>query len=291
VLLKDMLMDIMDNQEIQPSNQNNQEPLPQQSSSLPPAPLQPSQPAAAAGQQPDTFSNPAQVVNSQPQQTTALNSMPGKKRSPLGIIIIALVILFVLAAGGYLLITHNNKAAKLTYNHTVKGSQPSTGTTTSTTSDIAGEKDIPFGTTATDGTFQVKLLSTTLTPTVTGNQPDSGTQYLEADFSVTSVANKNNYAFNMFYLPSIVPSGDKMGNIELSPIDKTSGTTSPVTFNHIAAKDVQVTGKSSKEGYTIPTDGTAKTVTVYALFEIKTGDKGQIVWQGLDGGNYHFLTK
>jgi hypothetical protein len=91
-------------------------------------------------------------------------------------------------------------------------------------------------------------------------------------------------------LPSTVPAGDKMGNIELGPVDG-SLPKSPLTFSSMKSKKVQITGKTSIEDNTIPIDGSAKTVQVYVLFEIKTGDKGEIVWKGLDNGTYHFLTQ
>ena len=295
----------MENQPLPDSgNSTTQPPAPQQIGEI--SPTQPAvgtsyQPTAAVPEQqpaalyppsaPDTTQPTVVMGAAQPTSVASPVVDEPQRKSPLKLILIALFVLFVLAAGGYLLVTHNPKAAKVIYDHPRQGSQPSSATTTSTTSSLAGEKNIVFGSTATDGTFQVKLLGVTPKPVVTGDQPDAGTEYMEADFSVTSIANKNNYAFTMLYAPSIVPAGDKLGDIELNPIDSTDGTTSPISFSHISAKTVQVAGKNSVEGYTIPSDGSAKTVTVYALFEIKSGDTGQIVWQGLDGGNYHFLTQ
>lgn len=246
------------------------------------------QPNITQEQAPQVFVPQPQAVMS---SNLPLNSR--KRKSPVAISIIVMIVLFVLAAGGYILITHNSKAGNLAYDHTVKGSQPNSNATTnsSPTSSQSNQSDIAFGATATDKTFQVKLLSTMLNPTVTGSKPDAGTEYLEADFQVTSIANKNNYAFNILYVPSMLPIGDSYGDIQFGPVDNRAGTTSPITFKNIPAKQVQISGKNSAEGYTIPSDGSAKTVSVYTLFEIKPGDKGQIVWQGLDGGKYHFLTQ
>lgn len=290
----------MENQEPQTPNQNSQDPFLRQTTNEPVTPPQINQTAPTPDQQPGAFfvapttsPAPQPTMDSpyvQPSQPIFTNNPVKPKRSPLVVISIIVLALLVLAAAGYLLLTHNNKAANLAAKQATKSNQPSSGAASSTSSDIANEKSIAFGTTATDGTFQVKLLSTTLNPTVTGTQADSGTQYLEADFSVTTLANKNNYAFNMLYLPSIVPSGDTMGNIEFTPADSPSPT-SPITFNAMPTKTVHLAGKTSMEGNSIPNDGSAKTVDVYALFEIKQGDQGQIVWQGNDGGNYHFETR
>ena len=200
-------------------------------------------------------------------------------------IVIAIVLLIVIVLVGMYVVNANSKPK----GQAASKNQLSTSTS-STTSHIANEKSIAFGAVASDGSFQAKLLGVTLSPTVTGDQPDPGTQYLEADFSVTSIANRNNYGFSMHYLPSIVPAGGTMGNIELSPVDTIGGTTNPVTFNQMAAKNVQITGKTSAEGYGLPADGSVKTVEVYTLFEIRKGDKGQVVWQGIDNESYHFLT-
>jgi len=293
----------MDNQNNQAPNQNNPNTQAQQPTGSPNGVVQPNQPATSfpptsAYGQPTVNYGPTPTPGSEPMISQAqpfaspvMPAVTAKHRNPLVMVGGALVVLFVIAAVGYLLITHNSKAAQFTYDHTVRGTQPGSGTTSSTTSDIGGEKTVPFATTATDGSFIVKLLGVTLNPTVTGAQPDAGTQYLEADFSVTSIANKSNYAFNILYLPSIVPSGDQMGDIELAPVDSSSPT-SPLTFNTMSTKNVQIAGKTSMEQQgAVPFDGSAQTVTVYALFEVRPGDKGQIVWQGNNGGNYHFLTQ
>lgn len=282
----------MDNQENQTQTNENQQP--QQFPSDPSVTIN-------AGQGPNANYGPYQTTSPQPivfqAQDQPLVSPPipvneAKHRSPVLIGGGLLVTLCVIAVVGFFLKQGNNKTAQSSSTHSVKSStQSSSGTITSTTSDIAGEKAVSFGAIATDGTFTVKLLGVTLNPTVTGAQPDAGTQYLEADFSVTSLPNKSNYAFNMLYLPSSVPKGDQMGDIELTPVDGALPV-SPLTFNSMTTKNVQITGKTSMEtDSAIPSDGSAQTVMVYALFEIKQGDKGQIVWQGINNDNYHFLTQ
>lgn len=254
----------MDTQPLQPSGQDNQQPAPPMDG-VPTAPVPPTQ---------------------QMQQMPAVPTpTPGGGQGRKMLVVVAVVVVLALAVGGFLLARGHKPAP-------AKGSQTGAATTTSTTSDLANEKAIPLGAAATDGTFRVTLLGVKPNPAITGDAPAAGDQYVEADFSVTTIANKDNYAFNMSYLPSIVPTGDTMGDIELNPIDYDGGTTSPATFARIPAKKVQIAGKNSiVANGVIPYDGSAKTVTAYALFEVRQGDQGEIVWQGLDNIPYHFLTK
>ncbi len=266
----------MENQPtFRPQNQDNQEPSPQELNSI-----TSSTPAQSS---PTVFVSDLHVSGAQPS-----GQVGGGRRSPVEFIVIAIIVICVLAAGAYLLITHNDKAAKIATHAVVQNKQPSPNTSAASSS--SSEKNIAFGSTAADGTFQVKLLRVIPTPTVIGDLPDPGTEYIEADFSVTSVANRNNYAFNMQFLPSSIPAGKKIGNIEFTPVDSTSPI-SPLTFSTMPTKKVQIAGKVSTESDSLPIDGTAQILELYTLFEVKQGDKGQIVWQGLDGGSYHFLTQ
>ncbi|HUB93919.1 MAG TPA: hypothetical protein VMB52_05440 [Verrucomicrobiae bacterium] len=249
---------------------------------------QPGEPPIAPVPQPVVDIGQPNMVPMTPLPTAApLNTPPPashKSRLPQVIIVVILVILVGLAAFIY----YNKTSTKPKNQSNTTQQQHQNDTTNSTTSDVGNEQSIPFGKTATDGSFTVKLLGVTPNPTVTGTPADSGTEYLEADFSVTSIPNQNNYAFNIQYMPSIVPSGDKLGDIILTPVDSTLPT-SPITFNATSTRTVQIPDKTSVEATgAIPTDGSAKTVTVYALFEIQKGDKGQITWQGVNQTVYNF---
>ncbi len=197
-------------------------------------------------------------------------------------LIVVLVILIIIAGGIFLALHHKNSTPTALRKAAAATNQSS----------IAGEKDIAFGKVVSDGSFQTKLVGTTLNPTVVGDAADPGTVYLEADFSVTSIAKQENYAFNMRYLPSTLPVGSAIGSIALSPVDSVSGSVNPITFTSIATKNVKIAGKTSAATIgALPIDGSVKTVQVYVLFEIAKDDAGHIVWQGVDNANYHFLTK
>lgn len=148
--------------------------------------------------------------------------------------------------------------------------------------------NVPFGTSASDGTYIIKVVSVEKNPTVTGDQPDPGTQYVEVDFSITSVANKNNYALNLNYAPSIPPTGTQVGDTQLGPVDSFSGYFNPLTGDSVDnSKNVTIPGKQSIEGNgVVPADGTAQTVQAYGLYETAPGDKGYVAWDGVNNKTY-----
>ncbi len=225
---------------------------------------------------------PQPVVTTPPEQPAPTVGVPvvfvsKPKRWPR---VTALVVVLVLAglAGLYVM----NKKPKV---------QPNTSTVvnnTAATPATAKTKDIPFGTAASDGSFQVKLMAVTPNPTFTGDPPDAGSQYLEADFSITPLANQTSYKFNVNYLPLYVPAGNHVGDIEYAPVDGTTQSTNPLTFGFTDPKAVQIAGKTSAEAADVQFSGSPKTATVYALFEIKPGDKGQISWKGANDVIYVF---
>jgi hypothetical protein len=149
---------------------------------------------------------------------------------------------------------------------------------------------VPLGTAASDSSFTIKVLSVVSSPMVTGDQPDSGTQYLEVDFSITSIANQKDYALNLNYNPTIIPKAYQSDALQLSSVDSGLGYDNPLTGLMVnSPKNVQITGKQSIEGNNvIPFDGTAQTVQAYGLYEISPGDKGTVGWDGVNNKTYNF---
>src|SRR5262249_47979604 len=120
--------------------------------------------------------------------TTQPGFEPAKSKrghKPLPSLVIT-VLLLALIAGVYLAALHKatQPPAVSPNNATISGGSPTVAT--------SKEQTVPFGKSANDGSYQVKLLSVTRDLNVAGDKPDAGTQYLEADFSITSIADQHN---------------------------------------------------------------------------------------------------
>ncbi len=168
-------------------------------------------------------------------------------------------------------------------------SNASTSHATAKTAPTGNVRMVPFGGAANDGSFKIQLLGVTPNPTVTGTPPDTGTEYIEADFLVTSISGRNTLSFNVYYMSTEAPSGNAAGNVELNTVDNSAGTTNPITFATIPPKAVQIPGKTSVvQPLDFPENTSNTTATVYALFEVRPGDKSYISWQEAAGPVYEF---
>jgi hypothetical protein len=155
---------------------------------------------------------------------------------------------------------------------------------------IPDDIKVPFGSSVSDGTSYMKLIRVIRNPITTGALPDPGTQYLEFDFSITTIPNTvdKSYIFNVDYNPAIAAQNWAQCGVQLGTIDLKYGEAiNPVTGNNMPNKVVQVVGKRSIQS-TLDNTGKSFTVQEYALFEVAKGDKGQVEWAGLDNKLFNF---
>jgi hypothetical protein len=205
---------------------------------------------------------------------------PATKRSRMKIVIVCLI-LVAIGVGGvlYLLKQHRNDSAtsKTAASTTYKGNVPA-DIITGRDPYHSGAFTVPFGRTASDGVFQIKLLGVIRNPKVTGDQPKPGYEYLEADFSITNLPKRDITDYFLMYDSSIVP-------------DKLKARVDSIRSVAVDDSKTQVPGKISINFRKISgTDLAAGSGAVnrYALFEVQVGDKGKIFWRARDNNDYNY---
>jgi hypothetical protein len=204
---------------------------------------------------------------SQLQITTPLKSKNLlKRRGPLEIVIILILIVLVLAASGYLLITHNNTAAKFTYDHTLKGSGSNLSPTNNSTgsSGQTNQKDIAFGASATHNNFLVKILDVINSPLTAGDAANTGMKYVAIHMSETNSGNSANFIDGDFTYKPI--NGQEV--IQADVVGPTAATPN---------KKVTLTGKTLlSANYLNP----GESVDGYKIYQVPSDDmgKGKVLW-------------
>jgi hypothetical protein len=153
---------------------------------------------------------------------------------------------------------------------------------------IKNLSNVALGASALGDSFSIKLLRVIDNPSTSGDKPDPGTRYLEADFLISTLADHNNYALNINFIPSTAPTDGAGCGYQTSPIDTPGGAYNPITYKRTLDKVVKIPGKQSINAGFIPKNGQAKTVEVYALYEIQESGKGQIVWDTFQDKSYSF---
>jgi|GEM_PF-5236042 len=205
---------------------------------------------------------------------------PATKRSRLKIVIICLIVAAI-GVGGVLYLPKQHRkdsaTSKSAASTTFKGNVPA-DVITGRDPYHSGSITVPFGRTASDGVFQIKLLGVIRNPKVTGNQPKPGYEYLEADFSITNLPKRDTSDYFLMYDSSIVPDNLKprVDSIRSVAVDD-SKTQVPgkisINFRKISGSDLAA-GSGA--------------VSRYALFEVQVGDKGKIFWHARDSNDYFY---
>jgi hypothetical protein len=144
--------------------------------------------------------------------------------------------------------------------------------------------------------FNIKYIGVSYNATVTGDQPDPGTEYMKLDFDVTELPNNSNGDEGLYF------SNDDTGGGAPNTIDGEDATyiVNPASGNSERPKKVSIPGEVSINkafgapdlhiGSDLVPDqvNIGKTIRVYTLFEIKKGAKGSIL---LTHQNKFFLFK
>ena len=190
---------------------------------------------------------------------------------------------------------------------------PKTVASTPTSTPVATTSTSPFmqypnetlintapGSTVSSLYYSVKYLDSVLNPTYVGEEPDPGTQYLEVDFTITTIppTDPNMVAGDTMetainYYVEKIPSSWSPGPWYVITVDN-SPLYNPLTGNVETTKKVSIPGKQSIMNYaneldTVTANTGSHSYNVYYLFEIPKGDNGEVQYEGGNGDYYNFV--
>lgn len=122
--------------------------------------------------------------------------------------------------------------------------------------------ETPLGSVGQADNFSVKVTNVFLNPSTTGDRPDTGTQYLEVDLSITNNGTQENAVPGSFYYQTTAGK-------ELATANTFGNQGTP-------NKQVQIVGKKLLVADFLKPGVTDTSQSV--IFQIPQGDKGKMVW-------------